>query len=106
MLGQHAGPLGLGPAARAPVGLGTLGSVHHPDTLVAPDAAALGHRAPSGHHLLLLRVSLLVPGQSLRCGERAQGEASWGRAGRTEPIQGVLGSTRLPAGQPQRIHHP
>lgn len=48
------------------------------DALVAPDAAALGQRAPFGHCLLRVRVSLLVLCQTLRCGERDTGHRSRG----------------------------
>lgn len=76
--GQHAGPPGLGPAARGPVRPGAGAAVRGADALVAPHAAALGQRAAPGHHLLLLRVGLLVPGQTPRCGERDVGDASPG----------------------------
>jgi hypothetical protein len=75
VLGQHAGPPGLCPTACAPVGLQALRPVHGPDTLVAPDAATLGH-APLGHYLFLLRVYLLIPGQTLGCGRGTQGKIS------------------------------
>lgn len=87
VLGQHAGPLGLSPAACAPMWLGALAPVHDTNTLVAPNAATLRQWASFGHCLFLLWVCLLVPGQTLGCGQRDMGWHVTGRLGKWKLTQ-------------------
>ena len=63
VLGQDAGPLSLGAAARAAVGLGALGAQDHAGALVAAHAVPPGQGAAARRALrLLLRLQLLVHG--------------------------------------------